>query len=243
MARYAGQVAVVSRRALGSRLAGAYLHGSAVLGAFTPSRSDVDVLLVVSEAVPRAALESLGFALGRDRLRSPSCGLELDVLTAETAAAPERPTPFQLVMSSGQDGHRVTLGEDHGPYEDGVLHLAMARAAGLALAGPPPAELIAPVPRELVLGQLLDELDWSSVNASAAYQALGAARAWMYAEEDRIGSKLDAERWARGRGHDRVLACAARFQRGHSEQVPAGDDVVALLEDARAAVERARRRR
>jgi len=237
--RYAEQVALVSGRVLGPELVGAYLHGSAALGGFTPTRSDVDILMVVAGPVPRATLESLAFALGRDRLRSPSCGLELDVLTAAATASPERPTPFQLVMSSGQDGHRVTLGNDRGPYEDGVLHLAVTRAAGLALAGPPPADLIAPVPRELILTQLGDELDWAAANASTAYRALGAARAWMYAEADRIGSKMDAARWAHGRGHDDVLDRAVAFQRGATADLPAAADTARLVVDARAALARA----
>jgi hypothetical protein len=74
-------------------------------------------------------------------------------------------------------------------------------------------------------------------NASTAYQALGAARAWMYAEEDRIGSKLDAAEWARGRGHDRVLERAAAFQRGRSEELPDRAEVARLMADARAAVD------
>lgn len=238
--RYAREVALVAGRALGADLTAAYLYGSAVLGGFTAARSDVDILLVVISSVPRATLESLAFALGRDRLPSPACGLELDVLTVSAAANPERPTPFELVMSSGEDGHQVTLGSDHGPYEDGVLHLALTREAGLALLGPPPHELMRPVSCDLVLAQLIDELGWAEANASTAYQALGAARAWMYAETGRIGSKLDAAEWARGRGHDDVLDAATRFQRAETDDMPDAVPVRALVSEARDAVVEAR---
>jgi streptomycin 3"-adenylyltransferase len=239
--RYAREVATVARRALGERLAAAYLHGSAVLGGYTPARSDVDVMLIVDGELPPPILQALAFSLGRDRLPSPACGIELDVLTASTAAHPMRPTPFQLVMTSGVDGHRVTLGVDHGPYDDGVLHLAVTRAAGKPLLGPEPRKLIGPVPRSSILAQLADELDWAAANASTAYQALGAARAWMYAEEDRVGSKIDAAEWARGRGHDDVLRAAVRFQRGETNTTPDARAARALVADAKEAVARAGR--
>jgi Domain of unknown function (DUF4111) len=241
VARYAGQVAGVARRMLGGNLTAAYLHGSAVLGGFAPERSDVDMLLVVAGSVPRPTLESLAFALSRDRLRSPACGLELDLLTEAAVSRPERPTPFELVIDSGASGHRVTLGSDHGPYADGVLHMSLARAAGWPLVGPPPRELISPIPRDMVLAQLVDELDWAAGDASTAYQALGGARAWMYAEADRIGSKIEAAQWARGRGHDAVLQAAVDFQQGRTDDLPEPGAVRRLMADARAALAAARR--
>src|SRR5947209_1674427 len=239
--RYARQVATVTRRALREQLVAAYLHGSAVLGGYTPSRSDVDVMLIVDGALPPSILQALAFSLGRDRLRSPGCGIELDVLTADTAAHPIRPTPFQLVMASGVEGLQVLLGDDHGPYDDGVLHLAVTRAAGRPLFGPEPREVIGPVPRPLIVAQLDDELDWAAAHASAAYQALGAARSWMYAERNQLGSKIDAARWARGRGHDDVLDAAVRFQRGETDTGPEADAVRALVAEARQALARAAR--
>jgi streptomycin 3"-adenylyltransferase len=239
--RYARQVAAVAGRALGEQLVAAYLHGSAVLGGYTPKRSDVDVMLIVDGELQPSILQALAFSLGRDRLRPPACGIELDVLTARTAAHPTRPTPFELVMTSGVDGHRVTLGVDHGPYDDGVLHLAVTREAGHPLVGPEPRKLIGQVPRWSILAQLEDELDWAGAHASTAYQALGAARAWMYAEGDRIGSKIDAADWAQGRGHDDVLCAAVRFQRGETDTTPDADTVRALVADARQAIARAGR--
>jgi streptomycin 3"-adenylyltransferase len=229
-------VTAVAERAFGGRLVAAYLHGSAVLGGYHPARSDVDVLLLVDRDQPRAMLESLAFSLARDRLRGPACGLELDVLTTEAAARPCRPTPFQLVMASGDDDHHATLGVDHGPYEDGVLHLAVARQAGIALLGPAPARMIGPVPRDALLAQLRDELHWASAHASPAYRALNAARAWMFAETGRLASKLDGASWALGRGHDDVLLAARAFQRAETDVQPDAASADALLDAAAAAL-------
>jgi streptomycin 3"-adenylyltransferase len=80
------------------------------------------------------------------------------------------------------------------------------------------------------------ELGWAAANASAAYQALNAARAWRYAMDGVICSKLDGASWAAGRGHDRVLAAAAAFQRGERPEPPEAALVEPLLEEARRAL-------
>src|SRR4051794_41734025 len=103
VARYAEQVVLVSRRALGPNLVAAYLYGSAVLGGFTPARSDVDILLVVAGAVRRATLEALGFAFGRGRTRPPPRGLQPDVLTVSAAGAAGRAPPVPPRLWSGAE--------------------------------------------------------------------------------------------------------------------------------------------
>ncbi len=41
-----------SKKILGDNLVGIYLHGSAVMGCYNEKKSDIDLLVVVKEAVP-----------------------------------------------------------------------------------------------------------------------------------------------------------------------------------------------
>src|SRR3954466_4697710 len=71
VARYAEQVVLVSRRALGPNLVAAYLYGSAVLGGFTPARSDVDILLVVAGGRSCGSLRPAGLSWAGGGPRAP----------------------------------------------------------------------------------------------------------------------------------------------------------------------------
>jgi Aminoglycoside adenylyltransferase, C-terminal domain/Nucleotidyltransferase domain len=233
---YARRVDRAVHRRLGDRHAGTYLHGSAVLGGFSPERSDVDLLVVAREPVERRALLDLAGALSVDRIPCPGLGLELDVLAAAVAARPLQPCPFLLSMTAGESGERAVLGADHGPGGDPLMHIAVVRSAGIAISGGPPVAVFAEIPRRWLLREFAGELDWAVANASPAYQALNAARAWRYAEDGVICSKLDGAAWAAGRGHDQVLAEAAAFQRGERQDPPDAAAAVALVEEARRAV-------
>ncbi|HEX5260031.1 MAG TPA: nucleotidyltransferase domain-containing protein, partial [Gaiellales bacterium] len=144
---YAQRVDGAVSAVLGDRHAGTYLHGSAVLGGFTPDRSDVDLLVVAREPVQREALHALAAAVAADRIACPGVGLELDVLAAAVAANPLRPCPFLLSMTSGRSGEQATLGADHGPGGDPLMHIAVVRSAGVAISGRPPPSAFGEVQR------------------------------------------------------------------------------------------------
>jgi Aminoglycoside adenylyltransferase, C-terminal domain/Nucleotidyltransferase domain len=221
---------------LGDRHRGTYLHGSAVLGGFTPGRSDVDLLVVVREPVRREVLLALAAVVSVDRIPCPGVGLELDALAAAVAKRPQRPCPFLLSMTSGTSRETLVLGADHGPGGDPLMHIAVVRMAGVAVSGAAPAAVFGEVPRQWLLAEFADELDWAVANAPPAYQALNAARAWRYAVDGVICSKLEGAAWAAGRGHDRVLAAAAAFQRGRRPDPPDAAAVAPIVEDARRAL-------
>jgi hypothetical protein len=100
------------------------------------------------------------------------------------------------------DGHH----RDGGP--DLVLHFAVCRQTG-RLIGPglPAAEVFGPVGDDLVLAQLATELRWSTAHAPGEYALLNACRAWRFAVDGALVSKIDGGQWALGRIHgpDREL--------------------------------------
>jgi streptomycin 3"-adenylyltransferase len=214
---YLAALAGVLHARLGDDLVGAYVHGSTVLGGWHPVRSDIDVLAVCTAPVEDAALRDLAAAVSVDRLPCPvERGLEFGLVTAESAAAPSAEPRFELdLTSSAARGDRPTIGHERPGHSDYLMHLAVCRAAGRALAGPPPAEVFGEAPAALLDAAFAGELEWAAANAPPAYRVLNACRAWCYAAERRLVSKVEGGEWALGRGaEDEAIEAALAEQRG-----------------------------
>jgi streptomycin 3"-adenylyltransferase len=95
------------------------------------------------------------------------------------------------------------------------MHFAVCREHGRALTGPPPAEVFAEAPAHLLDAAFTDELAWAAEHAPPVYQVLNACRAWRYAAERVLCSKVAGGEWALGRGvGDDAIQAALDDQRG-----------------------------
>jgi streptomycin 3"-adenylyltransferase len=185
---YVDELAAAGSAILGDALVGVYPHGSLVLGGWNPSRSDVDVLVVVSRSLTPADKTALAAAWSEEALPSPGVGLELSVVLASVAASPNARPAFELHVTTAPEDAKVVDGTGHPGDLDLVLHFAICHALGY----PGFAE----VPPDLVLAQVVDELSWALEHASPTYAVLNACRAWRYAAEGSLVSKVDGGQWA-----------------------------------------------
>jgi streptomycin 3"-adenylyltransferase len=221
--RYVTDVASAMRTALGSRLVGVYLHGSAALGGFDARRSDVDVIVVCEGPLTAVQQSAAVDGLAEERLPCPARGLELSIVSLQVAQHPTARPAFELHVTTTAGEIRIVDGHDHDGDPDLVLHFAVCRMAGLAFGpGRAAVEVFAPVADRLIRAQLLAELAWGAEHASGEYAVLNACRAWRYATERALVSKIEGGRWAldhtEGPDHDLI---AAALQRQRSE--PAAD--------------------
>lgn len=196
---------------------GVYLHGSAALGGFRPRTSDVDILAVVAGASSGAAVR-----LG-ERLAAvdgcPGSGLDLTVITAATAAQ-LGDCPFEVYVATTDAAPRIIPGDDHPGDPDLVLHTALCRAHAVAVTGPPPSAVFAPVPRTRILAAMLKELERPSLQHATVYAVLNACRTARYAEEGTFCSKLAGGEWfLRHHGPHPVVGAALTAQR-HGRPLP-----------------------
>jgi hypothetical protein len=173
----AARTATILRRAL----LGTYLHGSAVLGGFAPTRSDLDLLTVTTGPLSATTKQQLATALSPQVLPCSAVrGLELSVVTRTTTLAPTPTAPFELHLATSNATTRVVDGQGHPGDPDLLLHFAVCRDHGHPLTGPPPRQLFAPIPRRWLLQGLARELAWAQQHASVEYQVLNACRAWRF---------------------------------------------------------------
>ena len=81
---------------LGNALVGVYLHGSAAMGCFNPAKSDLDLLIVVEDAMEDDVKRRYMDMVLRLNAEAPAKGLELSVLRREACADFVHPMPFEL---------------------------------------------------------------------------------------------------------------------------------------------------
>ena len=222
------QVVVLVREVLGPDLVGAYLHGSTATGRLRP-RSDLDVLAVSRRATTHDEKERLVRGLFDVSSPSDAPGLvrpiELTIVVASEVRPWRYPPRFDFLY--GEWLRREFAGGNLEPWETTSPDLAplitMVLQANRPVVGPPPAEVLDPVPagdlrRAVVAGidGLLPDLADDTRNV-----LLTLARIWLTVATGEIGSKDAAADWALARlpeEHQAVLARARAIYLGDEDE-------------------------
>jgi predicted nucleotidyltransferase len=185
----------------GGDVLGAYLHGSAVLGGLRPT-SDLDILVVLRRRTTaterRALVEGLLDVSGARARCGPARPVELTVVV-QSDVRPWRYPPSQEFLYGEWLRDTYELGgaprPEHAP--DLSILITMVLQGNAALVGPPPAQLLDPVPHDdLIRGavfgipHLLSDLESDTRNV-----LLTLARIWTTLETGQIQSKDAAAAW------------------------------------------------
>jgi streptomycin 3"-adenylyltransferase len=214
-------------------LVGVYVHGSVALGCFNAARSDVDVIAVVRE--PLSDEQRLRLVDALLRISAAPHGIELHVVTRTTLETWEHPARFELHYSETLRERFAfdpveTLARLPATDADLAAHMTVARAVGIALTGPPAAELFPKVPRADLVDSLLRDLEWTRTAPSALYGVLSPCRVWATLETGAVHSKLTGARWAL---EQLPPDLGAPVERALASYAGAGDPIE-LAEDERA---------
>lgn len=184
---------------LGSAVVGTYLHGSSVFGGLHPA-SDLDVLVVsrrsLDDGERRALLDGLLAISGFPPRARP---VEL-IVVVRSEVCPWRYPPVCDFLYGEWLREEFENGEppQPEPMPDLALLITMVLAGDHALTGPPPAQVLDPVPhtdvaRASVAGipDLMGELEEDSRNV-----VLTLARVWTTLATGEIRTKDSAADWA-----------------------------------------------
>jgi hypothetical protein len=170
---------------LGPALVGVYAGGSLALDGYRAGRSDIDVAVVVRTALPADIKSRLVAALRHESLPCPARGLELVVYRAEVAAAGDAAPGFEVELNTGaRMAFRATFDPADRPAADGSFWYAIDRGIlagnGVAIVGPPAAQVFGSPPDDVLAGLLVSSLDWhlASPVPLADDAVLNACRAW-----------------------------------------------------------------
>ena len=195
---YLAELAEKLQGILGESLVGVYAGGSWALGGYEPPDSDLDVAVVIPEPLSDEAADGLVAALRHEAFPCPARGLELVVYTWESAASGTTNPGFELNLNTGA---RLTFRADREPQPGERHWFAVDRsvlaAHGIALLGPPAAEVFAPIAADDLRPVLADVLLWYEREARESDDAiLNAGRALRFAREGVWLPKPALRAWA-----------------------------------------------
>jgi hypothetical protein len=222
---------------LGANLVGAYFVGSIAVGGYVPGESDVDIIAVsehgLSQDAKRWVADDLLDLVGT----CPARGLELSLYRREVAAAPTEDADFEVNVNGGPKmATSIHLDARDEPGFWYVLDRAIAHRCGVPITGPPACAVIADPSRQTLLDAMVGSMRWHRQHERATlHSVLNASRAWRYAAEGVLGSKLGGAAWARQRWRRPALIDAAvdlRHGRSAHLEEPEVDEYLAHVESA-----------
>ena len=220
------EIAAILAATLAGELVGTYFVGSIALGGYVRGESDIDIVAVCRHQVGEETKKALADRMVDATINCPARGMEFTLFRAEVASSPPRDADFELNVNGGPRMARlVRLSWHHQPRFWYVLDRAIAHRHGIAICGRPSAEVFSCIPRQLLLDVMGESMRWHREHEKATlYSVLNASRAWRFAAEDVLGSKLEGARWARGRCRaPSLIDAAVDLRHGRPARLDAGE--------------------
>jgi streptomycin 3"-adenylyltransferase len=196
---------------------GIYLYGSAVAGGLQPD-SDLDTLIVASRRLirdeKRALIDRLMPISGRATRPPAWRPLEVTVVAQSDIRPWSYPPLMDLQYGEWLRGQSLADDLSLAPSisPDLAVVVTMVRESGRAVEGPPPRELLDPVPEGDLIRAMTDELPalLKDLEQDTRNVILTYARVWATTATSRFLSKADAAEWAIGRLDPEVSEPLAR---------------------------------
>ena len=194
---YLNEVAARLQDVLGDDLVGVYAGGSYALGGYERGRSDLDVAVVVRRTLSDDRLNHVVGALRHEALPVPARKLELVIYTSDVARGGSVEAGFELNLNTGSAEFRADREAQAGERHWFAIDRSVLATNGVALVGPPAADVFAAPPPEALVPLLVDLLRWFQSNEPETDAALlNAGRAVIYAREGVWVPKPSVREWA-----------------------------------------------
>jgi hypothetical protein len=218
VAEFGREAARRLRDVLGKELVGVYFVGSVALGGYVPGESDIDVVAVSGDHVDRGEKQQVVETLLDPGLPCPGRGLEFTLYRRDVAGSAPVDGDFEVNVNGGpRMVHAVNFDDKEQPRFWFVLDRAIAQRHGVVISGPSAGEVFAEVSRSTLLEVMVESMSWHRMHERLGFDSvLNASRAWRFAVEDALCSKLDGATWARARWREPSLIDAAvELRHGH----------------------------
>lgn len=211
VAAFGDRIAGLLHSLLAEEIIGTYFVGSVALGGYVPVESDIDIIAVCGRAIADEKKNAIADEVLPATALCPARGLEFTLYRRGIASAPPVAADFEVNVNGGRwMSSSVHVAPDEEPAFWYVLDRAIAHRHGVVIAGPPANEVFADAPRAQLLNAMRDSMRWHRKHERATlYSVLNASRAWRFAAEDVLGSKLTGASWARSRWRSPSLVDAA----------------------------------
>ena len=194
-----------SKEILQDKLAGVYLHGSAVMGCYNPLKSDIDLIVVVKDHLSDTEKRSFMEMVVELNGKGPAKGIEMSIVKQSVCSPFVYPTPFELHFSAA---HLYWYRKDPDDYisrmkgddKDLAAHFTIILHRGRCLYGAPIKDVFAEVPAQDYIDSIWNDIADAEeeIRDHPMYLILNLARVLAYLKEDLVLSKKEGGEWALG---------------------------------------------
>ena len=190
---------------LKEQLVGVYLHGSLATGSYYFPKSDMDLIVVVSEKLSSEIARELNISIAHYSDARPTVGaIELSVITSSVAKNIPNPIPYEVHYSLFWHDRILNDDVQYGiPQYDTDLftHLLYVKKRGCCLYGEPINNVFGDVKWDDFMFSVLDDLKWiladENIIESPHYCILNICRCFQLLSEnsENIYSKDEGGEW------------------------------------------------
>lgn len=186
----------------GKNLVGIYLHGSAAMGCFNVEKSDIDLIIVVNEAVSDGIKRRFMDAVVELNALAPKKGLELSVVKKDVCKPFVYPTPFELHFSNTHLEWYKRSPDDYiarmrGVDKDLAAHFTIITRRGRTPFGENIGDTFGNVKKEYYFDSLWEDIKNAEeeISACPTYMALNLCRVLAYKKDGLVLSKREGGEW------------------------------------------------
>ncbi len=189
------------KEALGDNLVGVYLHGSLAMGCFNPTKSDVDLIIIVGEPLTLAEKQQIIASLVALSEHAPPKGIEMSVVLRKFAKDFVYPTRFELHFGK-EHIPAFHAGEfDYGSEKcdpDLAGHFTVIKERGICLDGVPIDRCFGEIPRDAYLKSIMNDVQDAEkeILDDPVYVILNLCRVLAFLRDGKVTSKVEGGSWA-----------------------------------------------
>ncbi|UWV47699.1 DUF4111 domain-containing protein [Acetivibrio thermocellus] len=214
-----------NKEILEDSLVGIYLHGSAAMGCFNPAKSDIDLLVVVSDGLSDKTRRRYMDMVLELNGEAPAKGLELSIVKSVVCNPFVYPTPYELHFSNCHlDWYRSNpdeyLEKMKGTDRDLAAHVTVILHRGKVLYGRPVNEVFSGVSRDYYFDSIWHDVKNAveDITDNPVYVILNLCRVLAFAKDNLVLSKYEGGKWGLnnipGKFHGLVSAALDEYRNG-----------------------------
>lgn len=192
-----------SKEILQDNLVGVYLHGSAVMGCYNPTKSDIDLIVVVKDSMPNTFKKVFMDMVVELNAKGPAKGIEMSIVKQGVCKSFVYPTPFELHFSVA---HLEWYGKNPDDYiskmkgedKDLAAHFTIITHRGKCICGAPIKDVFADVPIKDYVDSIWNDIADAEEDIAddPMYMILNLARVLAYLKDGLVLSKKEGGEWA-----------------------------------------------
>lgn len=196
------QLTESSSRIFENNLVGIYLHGSMAMGCFNPKKSDIDLLIVIENAITELQKKNFMDVIVALNDNTTEKGIEMSIVRREHCKKVVYPTPFDLHFSNMHLNWYKTnpmeyIEKMNGTDPDLVAHFVIIKNRGIVLCGGKINDVFGEIPSEAYLDSIKNDIMGAEdeITDNPIYIVLNLCRVLAYVQDRQVLSKKEGGEW------------------------------------------------